>query len=114
MNAPDDDSEFERRAKALFDRSVTELDAPTRTKLAQARATALNEVASPATHRRWRVWAPITGLAAAAVAAVAVLIETKTQQPQDSSSLEDLDLLAQEDLDMIQDVEFYAWLDEQA
>lgn len=114
MNAPEEDSELERRAKALFDRSVASLDTQTRTKLAQARAAALNSVAPSSSRRTWRVWAPVAGVAAAAIAAVAVLLDTETQQPQDGSALEDLDLLAQDDPDMLQDVEFYAWLDQQA
>lgn len=107
-----DNDEFERRTKALFGRSVSTLDAKTRAQLAQARAKALDELQ----HRpvqRWRVWAPVAGVAVAALASVAVLIETRSQRQPAAVPLEDLDLLAHEDLDMMQDLEFYAWLDEQ-
>lgn len=108
-----DNEEFERRAKALFDRSVDRLDASTRAKLARARANALNEVQPESSGRRWFVWAPVAGVAAVAVASVAVLVETRTQREPATPPLEDLDLLAHEDLDMMQDLEFYAWLEEQ-
>lgn len=115
MSVPDDEAEFERRTKALFDESVAGLDTHTRTQLAQARAAALNEIEPRASHRAWRIWAPLTGLAAAAVASVAVIVNTRPQTPQAAgSALEDLDLLAREDLDMMQDLDFYAWLDEQS
>lgn len=112
MSTPDDNSEFERRTKVLFDRSVEQLDAATRTRLAQARASALDELEPRAAHRRWRVWAPAAGLAAAALATVAVLFE-KRSGSQRTSPLDDLELLANEDLDMMQELDFYAWLDEQ-
>lgn len=110
MSAPDD-SDFERRAKHLFDRSVEQLDAATRTRLSQARAAALDDLEPQISQRRWRVWAPVAGVAAAALATVAVLFESR--RSPETSPLDDLELLADDDLDMMQDLDFYAWLDDQ-
>jgi hypothetical protein len=113
VSAPDGEEEFERRTKAVFDESVGNLDTHTRSQLAQARATALNEIAQRSSHRTWRIWAPITALAAAAVTGVAVMVSNRPQRSQPSSAFEDFDLLAREDLEMMQDLDFYVWLDEQ-
>jgi hypothetical protein len=118
VNTPDDESEFERRTKALFDQSVTQLEASKRSKLAQARTAALKELEPHPSNRLWRIWAPAGGLAAAAIAAVAIVFKADAPMPtaRTDSALEDLDLLAREDdaIEMMQDLEFYAWLDEQA
>ena len=65
----DEQKEFERRARALFDREVTDIDAATRSKLNQARQRALAELHRPA-------WAlpgmPLPQAAAGAVAVAAI------------------------------------------
>jgi hypothetical protein len=94
-------SDFEDKARALFEDSVERLDASTRSKLTQARNRALDEVNRGAVRRRW-LWAPAGGVALAAIVAVVML-----------NSLEDLDIVADsENLDMLEDVEFYMWLDD--
>jgi hypothetical protein len=107
--------DLEERARALFEESVERLDARTRSKLTQARNRALDEVKKGAARRRW-VWAPAGGFALAAVVAVGIVLSSgRTQQPA-PAALEDLEIVADsENLDLLQDqdVEFYAWLDEQ-
>ncbi len=109
--------DFEERTKLLFDESVAALDGQTRSKLTQARYRALEELAertSPAWSRSW--------LPAGAVAAVALLslmlwqgqMEPVTQGGFDVAAVTDLELLlGEEELDMIEELEFYAWLEEQ-
>ena len=101
--------------RELFEDSVERLDARTRSKLTQARNRALDEVKKGATRRRW-IWAPAGGFALAAVVAVVIVVvagPARRRRP-DAAALEDLDIVADSDnLEMLQDVEFYAWLDEQ-
>ena len=107
--------EFEKKARELFEDSVERLDARTRSKLTQARNRALDEVKKGAVRRRW-IWAPAGGFALAAVVAVGIVLSSgRTTQPA-PTALDDLEIVAdQENLDLLQDqdVEFYAWLDEQ-
>jgi hypothetical protein len=108
--------DFENKARELFEDSVERLDARTRSKLTQARNRALDEVKQGAARRRW-VWAPAGGFALAAVVAVGVVMWSGRPSPQPGpAALEDLEIVADsEDLELLQDqdVEFYAWLDEQ-
>ena len=95
--------------KKLFDESVESLDAPTLSKLNQGRHAALAEL-----HGRralWHRWAPLAGVTAAVIVGLMLAI------PQ--SSLEvpasDMDiLLGEESIEMLEDLEFYAWIDTQA
>ena len=104
--------ELERKAQALFEDSVEQLDARTRSKLTQARNLALDEVKKGAS-RRW-IWAPAGGFAVAAVIAVGVVLWPGRAPQPGAAALEDLEIVADSDnLDLLQDVEFYAWLDEQ-
>ena len=108
--------DFENKARELFEDSVERLDARTRSKLTQARNRALDEVKKGATRRRW-VWAPAGGFALAAVVAVGIVMWSGRPSTQPGpAALEDLEIVADtEDLELLQDqdVEFYAWLDEQ-
>ena len=108
--------DFEGKARALFEDSVERLDARTRSKLTQARNRALDEVKRGAVRRRW-IWAPAGGFALAAVVAVGIVLSSGRTPPQPAPvALEDLEIVADsENLELLQDqdVEFYAWLDEQ-
>ena len=107
--------DLERKARALFDDSVERLDAHTRSQLTQARNRALDEVKKGAVRRRW-LWAPAGGVALAAI--VAVLLSwsgLRSSAEPGTSALEDIDIVADsENLDMLEDVEFYMWLDDAA
>ena len=111
------DGEFEERTKLLFERSVAALDGRTRSKLTQARYRALDELAEPARPAWSRFWLPAG--AAAAVALLSLMlwqgqIEPLTEGGFDVTAVADLEiLLSQEELDMLEALEFYAWLEEQ-
>lgn len=62
-------TEHERRARELFDASVEELDAATRSRLNRARHAALEE-AEQARRNPWRGWLPAAAAASAALLAV--------------------------------------------
>ncbi len=109
--------DFEERTKLLFDESVAALDGQTRSKLTQARYRALEELAER-TRPAWsRSWLPAG--AAAAVALLSLMLwqgqmEPVTQGGFDVAAVTDLELLlGEEELDMIEELEFYAWLEEQ-
>jgi len=114
MNERDDiavDDVFATRAKALFDESVDGLDGETRSRLNRGRQKALAEAATGGF--RWMPWAPAGGLAAAAV--IAVVIFTGNPQFAELAVPEvatDMEILLTEDsLEMIEDLEFYSWID---
>jgi hypothetical protein len=122
-------SDFERRTRELLHESVAQLDASTRSRLTQARFAAVET----ARRRRgavsplaaWRGWMPLGG-AAAAVLAVLVwsggwergVSPDRPFGAQDAaqvgSPFDDLDLIAaDESMEMMEELEFYAWLDTQ-
>jgi len=105
------------RARQLFNESVQGLDGETRSKLAQARAKAVAAAGS-----RRRFWfpapsslVPLGGVAAAALA-VALIWQNPATAPvsMEATVLIDLDILTEgENLDLLEDLDFYAWLLEQ-
>jgi hypothetical protein len=111
--------DIETRTKALFDDSVTDLDGRTRSRLTQARQRAL----AGAGRSRWvgsgfgfPVQAAAAAAAVAVVAAVLVMREPSETAPAIAGTAEfsDFDLLLEEDeFDLFEDLEFYAWLEEQ-
>lgn len=124
MNTPidkDSDSPMEQRSRELFDETVANLDARTRSRLNQARHAALDAargqpVASPV---RWLL--PVGSAAAVAMVALTtvqimrpgaeapVVVESATL-----ASVDDFEILTSSDeLEMLQDVDFYAWLETQ-
>lgn len=112
-----DRSPLEDRSKALFDASVAGLNANIRSRLTQARHAAVAEVARQRTPWTSRRWMPVTGAVTAALIGVIFLLPDKTpQQPfRDALAADDMTLLLDGDnLDLIEDMEFYAWLDSEA
>lgn len=111
------DREFEEQTKRLFDESVGALDGETRSKLTQARYRALEEMKP----RRQTTWArALVPVGAAAVVATLTVMLWQGQIPAvdddnfDVAAVTDLEiLLSEEELDMIEELEFYAWLEEQ-
>ena len=116
MSDDNNSSDLEQRTKRAFDHSVAALDAPTRSRLTQARHRAIEELAS----QRARAWHSSL-LPAGAVAATALLAVLLVWQPQvdtavvQTEQLGDLEiLLGEEDLEMLdEEIEFYGWLEEQ-
>jgi len=113
--------EWVEQSRQLLDESVASLDAATLSRLNRGRQAALAARARPA--RRWMPWSG--GLAAAAVLTLAVAVvwprhtlaplpQETTQAVADSDADADVDLLGADDSsDLVQDMDFYAWLDAQ-
>ena len=105
------ESAFLESAKGHFDESVTGLDAETQSRLNRGRQAALAELntARPV----WGQWVPAAGVAAAAV--VAVVMWTGNPIPEEAavpSVATDMEILLTEDsLEMLEDLEFYSWID---
>lgn len=107
--------EFSERARQLFRESVAGLDGETRARLRQARASA---VAAAAHRRPWLAPGRLVpaGAVAAALLAVALwwALPDPGAPPVATAVLDDLDLLLEgEELELFEDLEFYAWLLEQ-
>ncbi len=115
------DAPLEANVRATFDASVERLDATTRSRLARARAAAVDAAATPRSRFRNFLGIPQLG-AAAAAAAVALAIVWLPGDPgapdapdAGLTAFEDLDILMNdEELDLFEELEFFAWLDEQA
>jgi len=102
---------FEKQAKALFDESVDQLDAATLSKLNRGRHAALAELHGR--RAQWQRWAPAGGVAAAVVVAVMLALQP-TDVDMVVPAVDDMDiLLGEESIEMLEDLEFYAWLDMQ-
>jgi hypothetical protein len=109
----------EDRAKDLFDESVDALDGRTRSALTQARHAALVELEGRKRQGAWRIWGPLSGIVAAALVIAVVFgpVWTTMQQAQESGAMpfEDFDIVADaENLELLEDLDFYAWLDSEA
>lgn len=119
MVSTDDDrlprDAVEQRSKALFDASVISLSAGIRSKLAQARHAAVDSLQQPAPSVL-RKWLPAATAAAVALTVTAVLFTgAPLRRPASEATLtaDDLALLLEDDsLDLIEEIEFYSWLDD--
>lgn len=105
---------LEERSKALFDESVGNVDGRARSALTQARYAALAELERQKRPLLWRMWGPLTGIAAAAFVLLALFAPLRlTPTPGEGATpFEDLEIVADsEDLEMLQELEFYVWMD---
>ena len=102
---------FAEKAKQRFDESVQRLDGATQSRLNQSRHAALAELSKG--RPVWVHWAPATGVAAAAVLAVVIWTGTPgTVDLADPAVANDMEILLTEDsLEMLEDLEFYSWID---
>ncbi len=103
----DSDIELTRRVRDALDEDVRSIELPIRRRLAQARATALarRPVRAP-----WLM--PAAGFATAA--SVLVLLLNVTHGPAGDFDTHDVlfdTTLAENELELIEDLEFYRWLD---
>ena len=113
MKKPQHDDKLARQAKELFDDSVERLDAATLSRLNRSRHEALAELERTTPVGQWARWRPATGVAAAAVIAVVVWQGVATEGPLPATnSVTDFEILLGEDsLEMLEDLEFYSWID---
>jgi hypothetical protein len=98
------------RSRQALDQSLEDMDAATLSRLNQIRQAAL----APGASRNWQWWIPASGLATACAIMVAVNFSLRdpVTPATVTSPLSDLDLLASnEDLEMLEELEFYAWLE---
>ncbi|MDJ0711509.1 MAG: hypothetical protein QNJ14_14050 [Woeseiaceae bacterium] len=105
------DDKFADQAKSLFDTSVDSLDGATLSTLNQSRHRALEEL-NAGRSPLWR-WAPAAGVTAAVLLAVMVsLPEQPAVNPLDTTAVADMEILLGEDsIEMLEDLEFYAFID---
>jgi len=103
---------LEQKAAAAFDASVRRLDADTRSRLNRRRQAALAEL-DDGSFRPWLQWAPAAGMAA--VAALAVFVWMGRQPGVDapaSPAAADFEILLNtDDLEMLEELEFYSWME---
>jgi len=121
-----DNDVFEKRSRTLFQDSVEGLDFAVRSRLTQARNTALDAAATRRPWFGWKMWTPAAGVTAAAILGVALWMGSPLHHQaatlaEAQSNFEDLDLLASSDegstdaLEMLQDdIDFYDFADESA
>lgn len=114
MNSPKDnanDEELAAQAKELFDDSVERLDAAALSRLNQSRHAALEHLHSGRSSGAWGRWVPLTGVAAAALITV-MLVQGPEPVDLPSASVTDFEILLEgESLEMLEDLEFYSWLE---
>ena len=104
------DEAFSKQAKVSFDETVEELDGATLSKLNRARHAALAEIRQPT--RQWSRWMPVTGVAAAVLVAVMILQNPAGIDEPLPAAVADMEILLGEDsIEMLEDLEFYSWLD---
>lgn len=102
---------LEKRARDLLDESVEHLDAATLSRLNQARQRAL-EAARRRASPSWQWWGLPAGGLAVAVLAVAVWWPRTAEIETPVSVMEDMEILVSADIEMLEDLEFFMWLDE--
>lgn len=109
-----DDELFAAKARELFDKSAENLDGETRSRLNKGRHLAMEALnAGGVKFGRWTQWVPATGVVAAA--AIAVVVWNSSPEVGGVSyqpSMSDFEILLNEDdFDMLENLEFYSWLE---
>jgi hypothetical protein len=110
-----DDEQFERKVKASLNANVDALDIDTRNRLTAIRQQALNQKPQ---HIKWPTlnnWLPATTLAFCSLFAVFLVFNPQNQAnlPLQNDQLTMFELLNNaEELDVMIDPDFYAWMDE--
>ncbi len=104
---------FATKAKDVFDQSVQALDAETRSRLNRGRHDALLQLQPGVSHTQWLRWAPVTGVAAAALVAVVVLTgRSPVDELTPPATAGDFEiLLDEESFEMLEELEFYSCID---
>jgi hypothetical protein len=113
MSEHEEDNAILERSKRLFDESVQEIDGRAQSQLNRGRQKALAELQPRSGVRALTGWAPATGVAAAAV--IVAVMWNGNRPPGDmvpTSTATDFEILLNEDnLEMLEELEFYSWLD---
>jgi hypothetical protein len=100
-----------RQARQLFDECVERLDAATLSRLNRQRRTALAALDGRAA-TRWQLWLPATGVVAAVTMSLLLWQRDGAPLVPPVDAAADLDILiADENLEMLEELEFYAWLE---
>ena len=105
------DDQLTKRAKRAFDQSVDELDAATLSRLNRSRHAALAEASRPGL--KWMRWVPVTGVAAAVLLLMFTIRGPGELDPIVAPATDLEILLSEENIEMLEDLEFYSWLDTQ-
>ncbi len=113
MREPMDDRQLAEKAKKLFDESVEGIDAATLSRLNRGRHEALAELDRSRSLGQWLRWAPAAGVAAAAVMAVIIMQGPRPDSiDTPPSTATDFEILLDEgDIEMFEDLEFFALMD---
>jgi hypothetical protein len=120
--ADNDLQDLEARARAAYQRESGALQPAVRERLALARREALIAAVPSASRFAWGMpaWLPV-GATALAVAALAVVLTQRNQEgnyaelAQTAATAEDMEiLLGDEDFELLDNLDFYLWLEEQA
>jgi len=113
MTTENNDERLAASAKQTFDESVESLDAATLSRLNRGRHRALEEMQRAKSMQQWVRWAPATGIAAAALITVMVMRgPDEVVLPVTPVTASDFEiLLDDEPLEMLEDLEFYSWID---
>jgi hypothetical protein len=111
---PDSDKDLINQIKHQLDESCESIDYSTQLKLKQARQAALSQTGVKTSPKRfWQIFR-VPALATAAAIALVTFVSVRFHYQEDTESLifQDLELLAvEEDLELIQELEFYQWLE---
>jgi len=110
VSGPDPDRAWLERVRHTLDESAEGLDPVLRARLRAARSAALER-----RPRRLAWWWPVAGLASAAVATGLVLwlAGPGTGPAGDGGGARPIDVLLAEDYELVTDLEFYTWLEEE-
>lgn len=108
-----EEQEFAAKAKRLFDESVQGLNAKTQSRLNRGRQRALADLESGAGFRSLAGWVPAAGIAAATVFAVVLWTgKPPVEEISPPATATDFEILLNEvSFEMLQDLEFYSWID---
>jgi len=114
-HTPVKDKQLSEAAARRFDESVQRMDAATQSRLNRSRQRALAELgARSGTWRRQR-WIPAVGIATAVVVTLTMLSQRPPLQEIPASAPSDFEvIMAGESLEMLEELEFYRWLDTEA
>ena len=111
-------NKLEQRTREVFAREVAGLDAATRSKLNRARQRALSELERPS-FALLRRPLPQAAAAAVALAAIGTFVVMRGgslpgEAVPDIAAAADIEiLLAEDDMEFLEEIEFYAWLESQ-